>query len=253
MSDIKDHFKMRAERYNAVNTSWMYNTEILNIIKGYVDRVPGDNHRLLEVGAGTGIVSKYLLDNCNKKISVTALDISEDMLGKIDDGRINKVISDVKKMPFDDAEFSIIISRQCLHYVLELESAIREIGRVLSDKGIFVLSQIVPYSEESQEYWKTIIRFRQPLRINYYTTNEWISVLNKNGFVVEDCQMCYHWASLKNWIKKYKICDELLVESYRNLYINATSNFKKQYDIKIYDDDVISKSYWMNLMVYKAK
>lgn len=251
--NIKEHFKARAHMYNRVSSSWVHNETILNTINSYVSKVAGETIDLLEVGAGTGVVSQYLLNNCNKNLRIVALDISPDMLQKIKDPGITVCNSSAESIPYDNNSFDVVVSRQCLHYVQNLDDVINEIRRVLKPKGIFVLSQIIPFSIDTRDYWKTIISFRQPLRKNYYTEDEWINTICAKGFIVEELYNCYHIASVKNWIKKYSIIDPDRVKQYCEYYLDAPVLFKTQYDVVVSEDDITSKSFWTNIMFRSSK
>lgn len=250
---LKEHFKARARMYNRVSSSWVHNETILNTINSYVSKAAGDNIDLLEVGAGTGVVSQYLLENCGKDLKIVALDISSDMLHNIKNPNIIICNSSAETIPYDNNSFDVVVSRQCLHYVQSIDDVISEIRRVLKPEGIFVLSQIIPFSEDTRDYWKTIISFRQPLRKYYYTEDEWISTITAKGFVVEELSNCYHIASVKNWIKKYSIIDPGKVKQYREYYLDAPALFKTQYDVVVSEDDITSKSFWTNIMFRSSK
>ena len=121
MNDIERHFEMRSKRYDDVSTSWVRNEVILKTIKKYVQKTEKYDLKLLDVGAGTGIVSTFLLHNCDKNIDITALDISSAMLEKIKESKIRKCVSLAENMPFDDRSFDIVVSRQLLHYIQEID------------------------------------------------------------------------------------------------------------------------------------
>lgn len=254
--DIVNHFKERSESYDKMVTSWIHNPDILGRIWSFLSKDSYqelDRLKVLEVGAGTGVVSKYLLNKSDGKMSITALDISEDMLKKINDNRVEICVSNAEAMPFGDNTFDIVVSRQCLHYVINIDVAIEEIRRVLKPKGKFVLSQIVPYSDATKEYWKKIIEFRQPLRKHYFSETDWIKIIERHGLATDERYMCFHIASLNNWIRKYNIIDTQQINHYRNLYIHAPKYFKYQYDVKISNSDVISKSFWTNILFINNK
>lgn len=245
---VKDHFDQRSREYDNIPNSWVNNRDILDPILDHINQLDKENLNILDLGAGTGAVSKYLAENLSKSYCITALDISEKMLKKIDNPKINVCVADATKIPFPDNYFDVIVSRQCLHYIKNLDMVICEIKRVLKTNGVFILAQIVPSSNKTKNHWKKTVEFRQPLRENYFSIEDWISLFANHGFSEEDLHTCFHTASVLNWVKKYDIHDEKLIQKYKSLFLNAPEHYQKDYYVKASGNDVLSKSFWGIMM-----
>ncbi|MFP4624806.1 MAG: class I SAM-dependent methyltransferase [Gemmatimonadota bacterium] len=79
-----------------------------------VDQLGVEPHEhVLDVGCGTGNLTRVLLDRLSPRGRVTAVDFSEPMLeiarGKIDDGRVTWLNADAKELPLPDAAFDHVI------------------------------------------------------------------------------------------------------------------------------------------------
>jgi ubiquinone/menaquinone biosynthesis C-methylase UbiE len=88
---------------------------------------------VLEIGVGDGVVSTYLK---NKKIAVTTCDISP---------KLNPdCVADVRKLPFKDNSFDLILICEVLEHIpfKDLDIALAELYRVTKKHVIFS----VPYS-----------------------------------------------------------------------------------------------------------
>ncbi len=94
---------------------------------------PGYDLKLLDIGAGTGFISNIAACYC----TVTALDVSQAMLDKIRDTRINKVLYDGGKLPFPDNSFDAVVTFATLHHIDGVYSLFTEIYRVLKPGGVY--------------------------------------------------------------------------------------------------------------------
>ena len=166
------HFATRATTFS--KNGWADNEAILQTILNGIMIFCPSTEMLLDFGAGTGVVSKYLIDKIPNIMKITALDISSDMLSQIQDERIQCVVSSVDNTPFHNSQFDLIVSRQCLHYVHDLTKTLAEAKRILKNHGIFILTQFVPLEDDTKQYWKKLMEIRQPLRVHHYSENDWI-------------------------------------------------------------------------------
>tara|TARA_Y100000310_G_C20655476_1_gene801752 strand:- start:488 stop:949 length:462 start_codon:yes stop_codon:yes gene_type:complete len=94
--------------------------EKLNIIKQHFTF----KGKILDIGAGTGIVSKHF-DN------VTSLDPSKELLKQ---AKGEKVLGKAEELPFSDKTFDTIVSLTALHHC-DMDKAIKEIKRVSKQKN----------------------------------------------------------------------------------------------------------------------
>src|SRR6185503_16660319 len=101
---------------------------------------PGD--RIIDLGAGAGWCSD-LLQRLNRKS--VAVDISLEMLQVSRQRKtavpIKAVAGDFERLPFASGSFDKAICLSALHHVPDMGAAVREISRVLTDKGVAVFSE----------------------------------------------------------------------------------------------------------------
>ena len=92
---------------------------------------------VLDIGCNTG----HLLKNIRKINNVCecwGIDVETKIISlKIENCKFK--IADVKEIPFEDNNFSIIFALDILEHVKELNKAINEIHRVLKPEGVFIL------------------------------------------------------------------------------------------------------------------
>lgn len=99
--------------------------------------------RVVEVGAGTGIVTIPL---ARRGVPLSGLDLSLGMLEKLVDKardagvNIPVLIGDATRLPFRDDSVDAIVMRHVLHLVSEWRTALAEVARIVRPGGRFVVS-----------------------------------------------------------------------------------------------------------------
>lgn len=218
---INNNFwKERAEKYN--KTSWVKNDQLLN---AFLSLIPKDNvyNNILEVGVGTGVVANKVVDMFGP---LTGLDKSEEMMSKIDHDGITKVVGDAHSLPFEDNHYDLIYMRNVIHYLENPKNAFAQIFRCLKNEGLYLFSQVIPFSDEiSEEYDELIGR-----NIHYPTHSEIISLFS-DFTILHEVEYVLETQSIMNWLrntcqneqKKQKIINQHrnTSDTYRNL-VNYT-------------------------------
>ncbi len=128
-----------AENYDAGRIG--YANEIYNHLLEYgLNR----QHRILDVGCGTGLAGGPLHDN---DFTVVGVDPSEPMLAhaKRRYPRAQWVIGTAEKLPFADASFDVAISAQVIHRV-DRAASVAEMRRVVKPNGFVAI------------WWKHLMR-----------------------------------------------------------------------------------------------
>lgn len=106
----------------------------------------GDNDLtgdVLELGSGSGAMAVELLDRY-PTIRLTATDVDPAMRAAASrrltgyGDRVEVRDADATQLPFDDARFDAVVSFIMLHHVIDWETALAEIARVLRPGGVLV-------------------------------------------------------------------------------------------------------------------
>ena len=99
--------------------------------------------RVLEVGCGRGVALPPIAQLLRPGLLV-GLDIDEALIAEARARLVERkleaglVVSDVRRMPFDDQSFDLVIDFGTCHHISAPESALHEIVRILKPGGYFV-------------------------------------------------------------------------------------------------------------------
>jgi len=121
-----------------------------HIFRGYADEmvarvVKEDSNTLLEVAAGTGIVTARLEQSLPASCKITATDLNPPMLdvaraklGNPDN--INLEVADATELPFGDACFDTVVCQFGVMFFPDKDKAFSEVRRVLKPGGRYLFS-----------------------------------------------------------------------------------------------------------------
>jgi SAM-dependent methyltransferase len=100
---------------------------------------------ILEIGCGTGILTRHLLAKLPAATRIVATDLSEDMLafarGKFGSSeRIQWRQADAMKLPFADASFDLVVCQFVWMFMPDKSDHARKVRRVLRSGGSFLFN-----------------------------------------------------------------------------------------------------------------
>jgi ubiquinone/menaquinone biosynthesis C-methylase UbiE len=120
-----------------------------------LDQLPGSGP-VLDLGTGT---ARIPIELCREEpdIRVIAVDLAKAMLDVAADnvrqGRLEAQIklqrADVKRLPFDDGSFPVIISNSLIHHAAVPDLLLREAWRVLADGGLIFFRDLTRPNDET--------------------------------------------------------------------------------------------------------
>ncbi len=145
----------------------------------------------LEVGAGTGVISRELVKNHK----VIATDISPKMVEQIKKNlNIDARVCDAEELPFEPQSFDTVIASECIYYLDNPQKFIQEAYRVLKPKGRLIISSantINKFYEELRSLLRRLgfsrMYFDDPNR-NFYSAKRLKDMLNDGDFAVLDIE-----------------------------------------------------------------
>lgn len=101
---------------------------------------------VLDLGAGTGYISMSIAEQVN---TVYALDNDKDVLEYLETQatergitNITSVVGDFREIPLDNQVLDIAIASISLHEIQPLATALKEVNRILKDRGLFLCIEL---------------------------------------------------------------------------------------------------------------
>ena len=98
--------------------------------------------RVLDVGCGTGLLLRELVDRLPNVLEIVGADPSPDMLRVAREqtpGQVRFVSAGAEQLPFEDGRFDLVVSTMSFHHWGAQARGLAELGRVLAPDGALVL------------------------------------------------------------------------------------------------------------------
>lgn len=181
--------------------------------KGLLEFIPkNDRQTILDLGCGTGILTVQLSGLCDKVIGV---DSSQNMIDKAKEqfGNIEFMVCDALALPFEN-KFDVVFSNAVFHWINDHSLLLKNICRVLKPQGILVCefgaSGNIATIENAFENACIEMGYDYKPKFNFPTTENFGSLLEENGFVIDRMYDYNRPTLLKdgekglaNWIKQF--------------------------------------------------
>jgi len=121
------------------------NKHVRNIpLLGMIGDVRGK--KVLDVGSSQGL----LLDALKSAALTACVDLAEAYMRVAREHGHRAVVGDGEKLPFQSCTFDVVICSDVLEHVLDVESVIKQVARVLKPDGTFFA--VVPWEEDLGKY-----------------------------------------------------------------------------------------------------
>jgi ubiquinone/menaquinone biosynthesis C-methylase UbiE len=149
-----------------------------------------ENKRILEVGCGTGLNTKYLAQNAKQ---VVGLDISEEMLEvarqRISEKNVRFKIGDItNNWNIKTASFDVIVANLVLEHIENLRHVFNEAYRVLHYGGILYIAELHPYKQLSRSQARYVNpKTGEEIMVDAFlhSVSEYVNEALEEGFVLE--------------------------------------------------------------------
>ncbi len=192
---------------------------------------------VLDVGTGTGIVARAIKSHVKH---VVALDVSASMLekGKWDDFSVVKW--DIADLLFANNTFNKVIARMVFHHILHnLDRAVLRCFDLLKDKGLLVVAEGVPPSDDQEviDWYSHMFSFKEKRRT--FTGRQLKDLLIHNGF--KNTQLFTYTMkrfSVGNWLSNSGL-DKGTQNMIFKMHIKASPKVKKAYNMKMNRSDCL--------------
>lgn len=118
-----------------------YPAAVIALLCECLQKLPAHG-RVLDLGAGTGVVGRFAHD-CRADLNYVAADPAEGMLKYIP-AHVERVHARAETLPFEDASFDMVMVGEALHHFEEPDKALETIARVLKENGVLFIYEFDP-------------------------------------------------------------------------------------------------------------
>ncbi len=140
MSD-RDYWERHARNYDA-SLRWVLGRPLPRMLELVSEAVRGKG-RVLEVAAGTGIVTSAIAQTCDAVIATDYASAMVDALERrVRDAGFDNVTceqADIYALPYEACEFDAVVAANVLHLVPDLPAALNSLKKVIKPGGLLVL------------------------------------------------------------------------------------------------------------------
>lgn len=121
--------------------------------------------RILEIAAGTGVLTRALASALTERVTIVATDLNQAMLDHAMTLGLDRPVewrqADAMRLPFDDGAFDAVVCQFGVMFFPDKSGAFSEVRRVLSAGGVFAFN--VWDRIEENEFAETITQALVPL------------------------------------------------------------------------------------------
>lgn len=139
-------------------------------------------------------------------------------------------LADIEYLPFPGSSFDIVTTRYSAHHWHHPERALSEIRRVLRNKGILIISDIMASEDYAQDtFLQTIELLRDPSHVRDYRISEWRTMLLATGFssqVVHRFQLELHFGKWTTRMETPRRNREMIKTIFRDASLDVRRGFQ---------------------------
>ncbi len=153
----------------------------------YAQHVPSGTRRLLDLGAGDGVMSAGALDRASLVYCVDASRSGLARLTRRGERRMLPVAAMAERLPFADGFFDVVLMAFLIEHVRDDRAVLREVRRVLAADGRLIVSTDAPLYDRyirplSRRLVDPRINAPEPTHVNLLTPEALRARLREAGF-----------------------------------------------------------------------
>jgi ubiquinone/menaquinone biosynthesis C-methylase UbiE len=205
---------------------------------------PQGKERVLDVGAGGGHAALALAPHV---AWVTLTDPVPRMLTAAGELFAERGLANAdflqaraETLPFEAAAFDIVTCRLAAHHFSDVETATKEVARVLRPGGIYLMVDTLgPEDGELARFAHQAEFMRDPTHVRCYTKTEWIGLCERAGLKVDHLSTSRTTHAFEAWLGRGG-ADAVAQEEVRQRFLTASPAAVAEFEIVIENGVVMS-------------
>lgn len=171
--------------------------------------------QVLDVGCGAGHASFTVAPLVKQ---VTAYDLSAEMLTVVKQSAEQRQLANLttqqgpaERLPFDDQQFDVVISRYSAHHWHDVPLALREMNRVLKVGGSLIIMDIASPGLALYDIWlQSIEVLRDPSHVRDYSPGEWLQMATESRFRIEQLVTGRLRLDFAQWVERMRTPEDTI-------------------------------------------
>ena len=179
--------------------------------------------------------------------SVIATDLTEPMLRAARDFAaarrlpgVRFLAADAEALPFRGGSFGVVTCRIAAHHFPTLLPPLREIARVLSTGGAFLVEDILGHEDtDCAAFITEVERRRDPSHVRAYSLREWVAFLRAAGLTVIDEKVLSKSRPWDDWTTRARMTPAARAELER-FVLDAPARHREAFAFRVEDGRIAS-------------
>lgn len=197
---------------------------------------PTPDTRMLDIATGGGHVARAFAPHVG---SIIASDLTPEMLAHTKQAfdqwglvNVSVEVADAEDLPFADEAFDLVTCRIAPHHFPRVDAFAREVFRVLSPGGTFVLIDSTVPDGKMGAFFNRFEKLRDPSHVRSLTIDEWTRLLEDTGFTVAATETFTKVHDFVDWTDRSRTGAEDIAELQR-MMLDAPASAREAFAIVI--------------------
>ncbi len=173
--------------------------------------------RVLDIGCGPGHTALLFATRAREVVAAdptaAMLEQGRRLAKERGLGNVTFELTAAEKLPFADASFDRVTSRQSAHHYAGIRAAVHEVARVLTPEGSLVLiDTFSPENDELDAFLNRIELLRDSSHVRDYRVSQWRAMLADVGLELEQLQAWDIALEFEDWVGRSRTPDREVAE-----------------------------------------
>jgi SAM-dependent methyltransferase len=225
-------------------------------LKEFVARDGGHFNVAVDIGTGPGFTAFAIAGSADH---VIATDVTPEMLDQVRLLRADRgapgtqmALVAAEALPFANGSVDLVTCRTAAHHFVDIPGWLREVERVLSPGGVFVVGDTCAPEDTTADAWMHEIElFRDPSHVRNLPPSQWRKSVEAVGLRVTDEAMSFVHLAYPDWAERAGMTPEGM-EKVRVDIADAPAYAKRAFGIEPHEDGTIN-FHWDVVVVRAVK